>query len=121
MSQPLLVVLVALAGFRLWRLLARDAILEPWREAVWTRFPPDERWAEHRARVLAVKRQMKTDVRDPSLVGVMLDCAWCAGWWICGLITVAAWQWCGMRYPLLVWPASSTLAGFMGRLDGLGG
>lgn len=120
MSQPLLVVLVALASFRAWRLLSEDTLLDGVRERFYTRFPPDEAWADHRARVLAVKRQKPVTIAKPSKVGILVDCPWCAGWWLCGLVTLAAWAWCGLRYPLLVWPGASTAVGFMGKLDGLG-
>lgn len=89
--------LIGVAGFRVWRLAARDQITEPLRAPIIQR----------------------SDRRGWAWVLDWLTCPWCSGAWITGGITVI----CGQVYgwlPMeagLVWLASSAVCGFLGRED----
>lgn len=87
---------LALAVYRLWRIIAVDQITEPirarfiWRDgAVW-------QW-----------------------IADLIGCAFCLGWWLSGVASVAyvgalglSWWWVW-----LLWPAVSCVVGFMEKLD----
>jgi len=86
--------LVGLVGFRLWRIVAVDSILDTVRE-----------------RVL---------VRAPEWLSELVYCAWCLGWWITGLLALLVvglgfglvwWQ------VLLVWPMASVVTGLLAKVD----
>lgn len=79
------IVVVGLVSYRVWRLLAVDSILERPRQHL---FEP----ARH-----------------------VLECAWCSGFWITGLVTLVAWQTGLTENPIWVWLASSVIVGFLGE------
>lgn len=89
--------LIGVAGFRLWRIIARDTITEPLRAPL-------------------IKHS------DNRMMAWLLDlilCPWCAGFWITGLLTIAVdlhYRWPGIE-PILVWFAASAVCGFLGRAD----
>lgn len=90
--------LVGVAGFRLWRIIARDTITEPLRAPL----------------VARSDRQPFTWFLD------LLLCPWCAGWWITGLGTLAVHAWVlplNLAEGALVWLAASAVCGFLGRED----
>jgi hypothetical protein len=90
-------VVVGLAGFRLWRMVAVDTITAGPRN--WL-IVNDHRFAQWAAEGLV--------------------CPWCAGWWTTGMVTAAAsvvngW---GVITTGLVWLAASTVAGVAARVAG---
>lgn len=90
----LVVALVCLASYRATRLLARDA------------FPP---LAVHRARVAA-------RWGDDSWQAYLSECQWCAGVYVSGLVTLAAWLAVDLPVPFLVWAAAATVTGVLAVL-----
>lgn len=88
MGDLILVVLLALASYRLTRIVVEDTITEPTRQ-----------W------LLA---------RLPAFWGQGLTCAWCVGWWISGALAVVATLSSLVALPLwLTWLAVATLTGII--------
>lgn len=58
--------LLALAAYRLTRLVVQDEILSPLRDRVWDRFPPES-----------------------TRTGYLLTCPWCTGFWVSLLLFAA--------------------------------
>jgi hypothetical protein len=54
--------ILALAAYRITRLIVEDTLLEPLRERVWKRFPPETK------------------------LGYLFTCFWCTGFWVSVLI-----------------------------------
>lgn len=73
--------LIGLAAFRVWWLIAEDDITEPIRRRL-------ERWPK---------------IIDP------LVCPWCSGSWLTFAITAAAWATMGLEAPILVGVAAAAL------------
>lgn len=85
-----LFILMALAAYRLFRLVALDTITEPARK----RFKPDGK------------------------MGLFISCPWCAGAWISfGTVAVTA-QCANVPLPILQALAVSCVVGFLGGFDG---
>lgn len=87
---------LALAVYRVWRIVAVDQITEPIRARIIFRDHPAWDWFVD-----------------------LVTCPWCLGWWLSGvasLVYVAAldlsawWVW-------LLWPAVSCVVGFLGKFD----
>jgi len=95
-SADLLVVaaLTGLAAYRLWQIVGRDQIGDPIR--VWL---------------------IGRDSRFWMVVGDLLGCAWCLGWWLSGVIAVVALWGAPLLHVGLVWCAGSVVAGFLGEID----
>jgi len=70
---------LALATYRLTRLVTRDSITAPLRERVWRRFPP-----------------------ETTRVGYVLTCEWCASVWTASLLVVSSTMLTASRPVLLV-------------------
>ena len=64
MSELLAFVVLALAAFRVTRLVVEDAVTERLREWVWRRVPPSRG------------------------IGYMITCYWCTGFWVSLLLAV---------------------------------
>ena len=100
MSELLTVLLgvppLALAVYRVWRIIAVDQITEPIRNLfIWNNTPL---W---------------------NWITDLVTCPWCLGWWLSGAASVAyvaalglSWWWVW-----LLWPAVSCVVGFLGKLD----
>lgn len=90
--------LIGVAAYRVWRIAARDQITEPLRHPIVARSdrPVWGWWWD------------------------LIDCPWCLGFWVTGVLTVVVDVWV---LPLntaeggLVWFAASTVCGLLGRLD----
>lgn len=77
--------LAALAAYRVTRLITRDQITAPLREAIFDRWPPTvERSTRRWNRDLARLVERPPDTRFPKVVAAtgVLDCPWCAGLWV---------------------------------------
>lgn len=95
LSVALGVPLLALATYRVWRLIAVDQITEPIRA-----------------------RFIFRDGRLWQWVADLVGCPWCLGWWLSGVASVAyvmvlglGWWW------VVLWPAVSCVGGFLHRLE----
>lgn len=126
-----LLVICALGVYRLWRLVARDAITERWREQIYNRWPPD---AQRAAGVMVWDDKLRQSVyrvrpergpdgsRNPrlrvSLVAASVNCPWCAPTFICAALTLAVDASFGLTWPALWFLALSTLVGLLGRVEG---
>jgi hypothetical protein len=63
-NQPFLLVILSLAGFRITRLVTQDTITEPFRNAIWKKFPPSTQ------------------------IGYLFTCNWCTGFWVALLVFI---------------------------------
>jgi hypothetical protein len=108
--------LLALASFRLTRFVTADALTEPWRRRLTARYPPHVE-----PLVDAAGQYIPGSAHQvPSRVVVFIHCTWCVGVWTSlGLLLGAhfagilpLWQYVGFG-----WPAISTVAGLLGRLE----
>lgn len=87
--------LIGVAGYRLWRVIALDEITEPIRN-----------WLHGRRR----------NLRMVNGVLALSYCVWCLGWWITGALSAVViywqdWSWWSL---VLLWPAGSAVAGILG-------
>ena len=64
LPDPFTFIILALATFRLSRLITTDYITEPFRNFIWKRFPPSTQ------------------------LGYLLTCNWCTSIWFASLITI---------------------------------
>lgn len=114
MSDVLLVVLMSLATYRATRLVTTDAIFDQPRDAV--------RWFfEGRF----MRRQTEDKLREVadsdewhSKLAYFIGCPWCVSLWVGGLLTLATMLIVDVPYPLLVWPATSTVTGLLASWEG---
>ena len=124
-----LFVILALATYRVWHLIARDSITERWREQVYNRWPPDYERALARMEWNAEMREMvrhsrhATDaergaIPTPTWLAKMADCPWCAGAWLAAAATIAADITYGLPWPAAWFLALSAAVGLLGRLEG---
>lgn len=85
-------VLIGLASYRVWRLVAIDT------------FPPVKA-----VRVRVVRWPWATE---------LVTCPWCAGTWITAAVTWATWAWTnGFAAPVLVGAAAATVVGLVAQHD----
>jgi hypothetical protein len=92
----LVVVLVALASYRITRLLVRDE------------FPP-----------ISVRRaRIAERWGDESWQAYLSTCSWCAGVYVAGLVTLATWAATGLPVPALVWASAAAVTGFLASKEG---
>lgn len=107
--------LTALAAYRLTRLVTTDTIVTPWREQVFNRWPPT--FDRSRLRWTSEQRHVFRAADDSVPVAhwaKLLDCPWCAGFWITGAAVLAT----RCPRPLLSWLGLSTVVGMIGMVDG---
>lgn len=90
------VAVIGLAAYRLWRIVGRDQITDPFRA-----------WL------------MAREGRVWDFVEGLLHCAWCLGWWLAGAITIALFWGSPLLHIVLVWCGASAVAGLLGALDDL--
>lgn len=116
MSDVFLLLVMALASYRLVRVVTLDKITEPV-------FEPLRQWLEIRW----VRKQTKPGSDEEfdaiesdewnSKLAYLFSCPWCLGFWVCGAVTVIVSLAYGLDYPILTWLASSTIVGLIGALD----
>lgn len=103
-----LFILLALACYRVTRLVTTDKITEPIFDRL--RFGLEHRWyAKHGPE--------GSDTHFNSKLAFMLSCPWCLGFWISGIATLLVSLAYGLDYPIITWFALSTVVGFLGRFD----
>lgn len=107
MSDALLIILLALACYRVTRLVTTDKITEPIFDRL--RFGLERRWYE--------KHGDGSDTHFNSKIAFMLSCPWCLGFWVSGAGTLLVSVAYGLDYPILTWLAVATAVGFLGNLD----
>jgi hypothetical protein len=120
-----LLVIGALAVYRAWRFVARDAITQRWREALYDRFPPSyqrslarSEWNSKMHEVVMHTRPSNRSHPKVSWVTASLACPWCLGTWLSAALTAAVDASFGLTWPILWWLALSALVGLLGRADG---
>lgn len=116
MARPVDLLLTALAAHRVTRLVTTDSITDPLRQAIFDRWPPTlqragQRWNGELG--LLVHRPADETWPRPRKVTAMLDCPWCAGFWISAAFVF------GRRIPnpLLTTFALSSVVGLIGAAD----
>lgn len=107
MHEVLLHILLALACYRVTRLVTTDKITEPIFNRM--RFGLERRWYE--------KHEGGSDTYFNSKLAFMLSCPWCLGFWVSGAGTLLVSLAYGLDYPILTWLATSTVVGFLGQGD----
>ncbi len=87
--------LIALASFRITRLLVKDE------------FPP-----------IAVQRvRVAARWGDGSWQAYLSQCPWCAGVYVSGVVTAVTWAIVGLAVPVLVWGAAAAVTGLLSAVD----
>lgn len=118
---PFEAVVVALAVYRLTRLVTEDTILEPIRDRILARFPAydteyqDDPGVESPTnaygRALFESAPGRYYPVDASWLGTLISCAWCSSIWLAGLVTVAWYYLPAVTWWLVLPLAFSTIAG----------
>ncbi len=119
-----LLLICALAIYRGWRFLARDAITERAREALYDRWPPDYKrslirseWNTTMAEVVAHARPAPKRPKV-SVIAASIDCPWCAPTFAAVAVTLAVDASFGLTWPVAWFGALCCLVGLLGRADG---
>lgn len=108
MDDLVLFMLLALASYRVTRLVTTDKITEPIFDRL--RFGLERRWyAKHGPE--------GSDTHFNSKLAFLLSCPWCLGFWVSGAATLLVSLVYGLDYPIVTWFALSTVVGFLGRFD----
>jgi hypothetical protein len=81
--SPYVFVLAALAAYRLTRFVVDDSLLQGPRRWVFRRFPPDQVWV--------AGFQAEHGRERPHKLGQLLDCTYCTGFWMAGLVLLVVW------------------------------
>jgi hypothetical protein len=115
MSDPLLLLVMALATYRLTRLLTRDTfppvlwlrdrLAGGWRPM--TEPELEKKDADSTAREIGgvMHRYVRRSPRSPYWLAELVSCPWCSGGWISLVLTAGTWATIGLPAPILVWPA----------------
>lgn len=111
-----LFILLALACYRVTRLVTTDKITEPifgrLREAL------EYRWIHKHTRPGSPEEfDAIESEKFNSKLAYLLSCPWCLGFWVSGLGTLLVSLAYGLDYPIITWFAVSTVIGFLGRFD----
>lgn len=146
MSDLVLFLVLAGAAYRLTRLVTTDSILDRPRDWWFLHFPPNREWAR-RYRVVwneargewndaGVWFPMILRVRKPnggmrvswnlapsprrktSKLGQLVECPWCIGFWLSGLVVALADHYASIPLPLAWWWALSAAVGLAAKVGG---
>lgn len=115
MNDLFLLLLMALASYRLVRVVTLDKITEPVFEPLRQRL--ESRWIRKHARSNSEALDYESSSKWNSKLAYFLSCPWCLGFWVSGAVTVIVSLAYGLDYPILTWLASSTIIGLIGALD----
>lgn len=116
MHDVWLFILLALACYRVTRVVTTDKITEPifggLREAL------EYRWIRKHTRPGSPEEfDAIESEKFNSKAAYLLSCPWCLGFWISGAGTLLVSLVYGLDYPALTWLAVSTAVGLFGQLD----
>lgn len=119
----MLFVLTTLATYWAWWVPAKSALLKRLREAFYNRYPPDPVrrkmvgvWSRDLGDVVMRERVTKDRTVRVSQFSKMLDCPWCAGFWLAGLVTLGLDLHGSVPLPALWWPATSIAVAAVDRV-----
>jgi hypothetical protein len=110
MHDAVLFVVLALACYRVTRLVTTDKLTERFFDRI--RFGLECRWyAKHGPE--------GSDTHFNSKLAYMLSCPWCIGFWVSGAGSLLVSMAYGLDYLMfaLLWFATSTIVGLIGRID----
>lgn len=119
-NRSLLVLWLGVCAYRLTRVVTLDTFTEPLRERLYDRWPPDyERsgWRYEADLKALIKRAPGTARPPVHWVGQLVECPWCIGFWLSGLVVLVAALVGDVPLPVLAWLAVSTLVGLIGEVD----
>lgn len=109
-------VLVALASYRVTRLITTDTLTDGWRYSVLRWFPPAQGPMLDPAGN-AIPGSVET---IPSWPVKLINCTWCTGIWV-ALVAVLVAHFTGLSNSWTLtaydWPAVATVIGFLARLE----
>lgn len=108
MADLLVFILLALASYRITRIVTQDKITERIFDRL--RWWFERRWYDRHD-------EAGSDTEFNSKLAYLLSCAWCLGFWVSGVGTLLVSVVYGLDYPVLTWLAVSTLVGLIGRVD----
>lgn len=115
MTTPLLLLVMALASYRLTRLVVadtfppvlwlRDRLVGGWRPLTDAEQAAD--WDPGQLEFIdgTAHRYVHRAAWSPYWLAELLSCPWCASGWIALAVTGGTWAAVGLPVPLLVWPA----------------
>lgn len=107
MQDLLTVALICLASHRLTLLVIDDRI---------TRRPRE--WLQDRAETRYEERtEISSSSEWLSWGGYLLNCPWCMGAWISGVVVAVTAQVASVPLPVLVWLTASTVVGLLPRAE----
>jgi hypothetical protein len=106
MSTELLFVIVTLASLRVTRMFTRDTIFDGPRNHWWSKFPPKDEYEDDINAMGGGYAKVDTYlVRKAHKLGMLIDCPWCIGFWVSGIIVLITSQLASMPLPVLWWLA----------------
>lgn len=91
-------VLLVMATARITRLITADTITSRMRFEIFKRYPPKS------------TRSGTGKVVKARFLGQLVDCPWCCGVWVSGVLVAVVCQLVSIPLPGLVWPAIAELA-----------
>lgn len=116
MGDAWLCILIALASYRVTRLVTTDKITEPIFEPLRQRL--ESRWIRKHTRPGSPEEfDAIESEKFNSKAAYLLSCPWCLGFWVSGAGTLLVSLVYGLDYPILTWLAVSTAVGLLGQLD----
>lgn len=121
---------LALAAYRITRLIVADSITEPLRNRILSQWPTDDsvftdEWVTETSGEPTTLHDAPVAWLDgegwiptaPSKWGELVTCAWCAGFWVACLVTLAVWAVSDLSLEWWVWLAlpwaSSAITGLL--------
>lgn len=115
------VVVMALAAYRLWRIVGEDTwpptlAFRAWLEVrVESHRDHAERWVEADPEL---SDRFARRMRRTEIAYELITCPWCLGSWVAGAVVLAVDVAVGLPLPLLQWGAVACLVGIIGKVDG---
>lgn len=109
-SELVLLITLALASYRLWRILGKDS----WPPSVWfrQRLGAEAFAGGGTANRTGSRPWWKQEALE------LIECPWCMGFWIAGAVVANLWPWDTLAELAVAWLAVSCLVGLIGaRLD----
>lgn len=107
--------ILALAAFRLTRLVIDDTIMKPFRSWIFNRWPAQdaEYDAGDKVKGGVFQQAAKLYANDPTWIGdrlaMLLGCYACAGFWVSLIVAVAYWLWSSTVWLLVPFALSAVV------------